>query len=92
MTMGVMASEIQEIRVEASDLRPGMFVCRLDRPWEGTPFPLQGIELRDERDIRAIRALCRYVYVDARFELRDVRPVLLTRSQLADSRFKRSVV
>jgi HD-GYP domain-containing protein (c-di-GMP phosphodiesterase class II) len=86
-----MVTEIQELRVPTTELRIGMYVCRLDRPWEGTPFPLQGLELRDENDLRTIRELCRYVYVDALREVRDLRPHLLTRSSLADSRFKRSV-
>jgi HD-GYP domain-containing protein (c-di-GMP phosphodiesterase class II) len=63
------ATEIEEQRIDTVDLRPGMFVCRLDRPWEGTPFQLQGVELRTEADIRAVRELCKFVYIDARREL-----------------------
>jgi HD-GYP domain-containing protein (c-di-GMP phosphodiesterase class II) len=63
------ATEIEEQRIDTVDLRPGMFVCRLDRPWEGTPFQLQGVELRTEDDIRAVRQLCKFVYIDARRQL-----------------------
>jgi len=63
------ATEIEEQRIDTVDLRPGMFVCRLDRPWEGTPFQLQGVELRTDDDIRAVRELCKFVYIDARREL-----------------------
>ena len=41
-----------------------MFVCRLDRPWEGTPFALQGFLIRSQSQIRALSDLCAYVYVD----------------------------
>ena len=64
-----MPTEIEEKRIDTVDLRLGMFVCRLDRPWEGTPFLLQGLELRTEDDIRAVREVCKFVYIDARREL-----------------------
>ena len=66
-----------------------MFVCRLDRPWEETPFPLQGVELLGADDIEAIRAHCAFVYIDARRLLQDAPPPMLTRTRLADSRFER---
>ena len=62
-------TEIEERRIDAADLRVGMYICRLDRPWEGTPFPLQGFEVRDEDDIRTVREWSRHVYIDA---LRDL--------------------
>jgi HD-GYP domain-containing protein (c-di-GMP phosphodiesterase class II) len=68
-----------------------MFVCRLDRPWQGTPFPLQGIELTREQDIQAIRDLCRHVYVDARRMVAPAPRPMLTRTNLAALRFKASV-
>lgn len=86
-----MATEIEERRVEAVDLRIGMFVCRLDRPWEGTPFPLQGLELRTEDDVRRVRELCEFVYVDAHREINDsMRRQILARTSLQEARFRRS--
>lgn len=64
-----MATEIEERRVEVAALQIGMFVCRLDRPWEGTPFLLQGIDLKSEDDLRSVRALCNFVFIDARREI-----------------------
>jgi len=58
-------TEIEERRIDTVDLRVGMYICRLDRPWEGTPFPLQGFEVRDEDDIRTVREWSRHVYIDA---------------------------
>ena len=83
-----MTTELEEQRIDVADLQVGMFVCRLDRPWEETPFPLQGVELLGDSDIEAIRAQCTFVYIDARRLLRDAPPPMLTRTRLADSRFE----
>ncbi|TAL86945.1 MAG: HD-GYP domain-containing protein [Rhodanobacter sp.] len=86
------ASELEEQCVKVTDLQIGMFVCRLDRPWEQTPFPLQGVLLRNADDIAAIRELCQYVYVDVRRLLSDTLPhQVLTRTNLSSSRFKTAI-
>ncbi len=41
-----------------------MFVCRLDRPWLGTPFLMQGFLIQSPSELRQIRDLCDQVYVD----------------------------
>jgi HD-GYP domain-containing protein (c-di-GMP phosphodiesterase class II) len=51
-------------KVFTSDLRVGMFVADLDRPWVDTPFLLQGFLIEDEEQIAALRAHCEYVVVD----------------------------
>ncbi|HUP30441.1 MAG TPA: HD-GYP domain-containing protein [Usitatibacter sp.] len=51
-------------KVFTSDLRVGMFVADLDRPWVDTPFLLQGFLIEDEEQIAALRAHCEYVIVD----------------------------
>ena len=52
-----MATELEEVRIDTASLIVGMFVSRLDRPWEGTPFPLQGFEIRTDREMRTLREL-----------------------------------
>lgn len=52
------------LKVLATDVRLGMFVEDLDRPWLDTPFLIQGFLLDDERDIETLRQLCHHVYVD----------------------------
>lgn len=84
-----MAVEIEERRIVVADLQIGMFVCRLDRPWEDTPFPLQGIELTREEDIATLRQLCRVIYIDARRQV-TYQPGALMRTELSQSRFKRA--
>ena len=56
--------EIQEQEIDSSELQVGMFVSRLDRDWNGTPFPLQGVMLRTRDDIQKISHVARRVWVD----------------------------
>ncbi|MDH5824444.1 HD-GYP domain-containing protein [Luteimonas sp. RD2P54] len=56
--------KVEECRVAVADLTEGMYVCRLDRQWEGTPFPLQGVAIRSQADIDALARHCSWVYVD----------------------------
>lgn len=46
------------------DLRKGMYVCELDRPWLDSPFLTQGFPLRTDRELQTLRELCTYVYVN----------------------------
>jgi HD-GYP domain-containing protein (c-di-GMP phosphodiesterase class II) len=85
------AFEIEEQRMEVSDLRLGMFVCRLDRPWEETVYPLQGVELASEDDLISIRALCKYVYVDLRRQVAIAPRPALSRTSLSDTRFRNAI-
>lgn len=51
-------------RISVEELRLGLYVCALDRPWLETPFLFQGFALREESELQQLRELCRYVYVD----------------------------
>lgn len=59
-----MTLEIEERKLAIQDLKIGMYVCRLDRPWEGTPFALQGFLVRTPNQIRMLAELCQHVWVD----------------------------
>jgi len=59
-----MAKFRQEFKVSVNGLEVDMFVTRLDRPWLGTSFPLEGFKVRTDEDIRSLQRLCSYVYVD----------------------------
>jgi HD-GYP domain-containing protein (c-di-GMP phosphodiesterase class II) len=85
------AFELEERRMDVSEIQVGMFVCRLDRPWEESPFPLQGLELTSEEDVRAIRELCNFVYIDLRRQVSNYPRQTLTRTSLSDSRFKTTI-
>ncbi|MDZ7785454.1 MAG: DUF3391 domain-containing protein [Halioglobus sp.] len=49
------------------NLKPGMFVAELDRPWLETPFALQGFVIRDTSEILYISDYVDHVYVDAEY-------------------------
>ena len=55
---------IEKIQLRSCDLRRGMYVCELDRPWLETPFLLQGFVVKDDTDIEAVMQYCEYVYID----------------------------
>lgn len=59
-----MAITVEKVKVDVRDLKLGMYVAELDRPWLETPFLLQGFEIREDREIAELRKRCRYVYVD----------------------------
>lgn len=86
-----MATELEERRLDVDQLRVGMYVCRLDRPWEETPFVLQGLQVASNDDIEAIREYCDFVYVDLRRHVA-VDALALRRTQLADNRFSSTSV
>ena len=53
-----------DIKVPVSKLTQGMFVDKLDRPWLGTSFMMQGLLIENEDDIAALKEQCTFVYVD----------------------------
>jgi putative nucleotidyltransferase with HDIG domain len=65
MTQGKKRSIMHErTAVPVSELKVGMFVSELDRPWEETPFLLQGFTIRNAEDIAEIANHCDFVYVE----------------------------
>jgi putative nucleotidyltransferase with HDIG domain len=55
---------IEEREIGINDVAIGMFICRLDRPWTETPFPLQGFLVRDIEQLRVLREFCARVWID----------------------------
>ena len=58
-------------KVLTTDLKVGMFVADLDRPWVDTPFLLQGFVIEDDDQIAALQTHCQYVIVDRARSLGD---------------------
>jgi HD-GYP domain-containing protein (c-di-GMP phosphodiesterase class II) len=71
---------IHKIRIYTADLKIGMYVAELDRPWIDTPFMFQGFMVQDIDDINALREHCEYVYVDKELSRPDVHAHLLASS------------
>lgn len=53
-----------EQKIAVTQLRIGMYVCRLDRPWAETDYPLQGLYIKEEADIDHLAKYCIFVYID----------------------------
>lgn len=58
------SSSTEKIKIAADDLKIGMYVCELDRPWLETDFWFQGFELKNTDELEAVGKVCKYVYVD----------------------------
>ena len=52
-------------KIEVRDLRPGMFVEALDRPWLETPYLLEGVAIENQADIDKLQSLCAFVYISS---------------------------
>src|SRR6185295_8131577 len=51
-------------RVPVAELRFGMYVAELDRPWTDTPFTFQGFVLSTQQQLDALKKYCGHVMVD----------------------------
>ena len=56
--------EWQNQGLPVSQLQLGMYVSRLDIPWERTDFPIQGLLIRSLKDIEKVSYYCQRVYID----------------------------
>lgn len=52
-------------KVAVKDLRLGMYVYQLDRPWTETPFMFQGFLLNSETQLETLKQYCQHVLVDS---------------------------
>lgn len=55
-------------KIAVLELRKGMYVSELDRPWVGTPFLFQGFEIHTDEELEQLRKLCEFVYIDTDLE------------------------
>src|SRR5579862_7044867 len=61
-----MKKEIVELPVD--QLRLGIYVSRLDRPWADTPFLFQGFAVKSDEELQMLRRLCKVVYAEVSVE------------------------
>lgn len=59
-----LASSIQLTQIDVRDLRVGMYVSKLDKPWLESNFLFQGFEIKNQTDINAVKEQCEFVYID----------------------------
>lgn len=53
-----------EIKIPISQLKVGMYVCRLDKPWAESSFLFQGFLISNNALIKKLAQECEYVYID----------------------------
>ncbi|RLU00695.1 HD-GYP domain-containing protein [Ketobacter sp.] len=54
----------ETVKVPTDQLKLGMHVSELDRPWLDAPFVFQGFPVHDEDDLLALKNICEFVYID----------------------------
>lgn len=84
-------ADLKQKKVDVTELKLGMFVSALDRPWSQTSFPLQGFPLRSNREITAIRSICQYVYIDVD-KSRNLPPEILNTKQSNQGNYRHTQV
>jgi len=58
-------------KIGVQNLRLGMYVSELDRPWIESRFLFQGFEIRTEEELEELRRVCKYVYIETDVEYTD---------------------
>jgi hypothetical protein len=59
-----LSSSIELVQIDVKELKVGMYVSKLDRPWLETTFLFQGFEVKNRDDINEVQKQCGYVYID----------------------------
>jgi HD-GYP domain-containing protein (c-di-GMP phosphodiesterase class II) len=54
----------ESLRIGVDDLRLGMFITELDKPWVQTPFLLQGFLLTEALDLQTLHGLVKELEID----------------------------
>lgn len=55
---------MSKVKVDIQELKKGMYVSELDRPWSETSFLFQGFRITNAQEIEKINSTCEFVYVD----------------------------
>jgi len=66
-------------KISVGELKFGMYVTQLDRPWTETPFLFQGFLLSEPEQLETLRKFCKEVYIDVE---RSEQPDLVKREPL----------
>lgn len=53
-----------EVLIDPLHLQWGHFISRMDRPWNGTPFSLEGVMVKHPRQMDWFRQHCEWVVID----------------------------
>lgn len=58
-------------KIGVHNLRLGMYVSELDRPWVESRFLFQGFEIRTDEELDELRRICKYVYIETELDYAD---------------------
>lgn len=61
-------------KIGVQNLRLGMYVSELDRPWIESRFLFQGFEIRSQEELDELARVCKYVYIETDVEYKDGKP------------------
>lgn len=61
---GSIKSRKNHVRIDVNDLRIGMTVVELDKPWEESCFMFQSVKVESGTDITQVQSECAFVWVD----------------------------
>ena len=56
--------ELKRTKVSVDEIQMGMYISKLDRPWEDSPFLLQGFVVSSSKVLSKLKEVCDFVYVD----------------------------
>lgn len=73
-----LTSSVEPMQIDVHELKVGMYVCKLDKPWLESGFLFQGFELKNQADIDAVKKECQFVFIDV-----EKQSIALSRSQKA---------
>lgn len=62
---------LKQIKVRTADLRQGMYIAQLDRPWLETSYEVQGFLIKSQEDIQNLMQHTEYVFVDTELSKED---------------------
>lgn len=82
------SASYEKCEVSVHQLKFGMFVRELDRPWLGTPFKFQGFYIRTIEDIQKLQEICQHVFIDLNRSKHLVKKPKLT----TDSQTERKII
>jgi len=71
-----------KVKVDVSQLKKGMYVSELDRPWTETSFLLQGVLIETVDEIIQFQEACEYVFIDAEKSHESIYPHLRSLSTI----------
>ena len=69
---------VERVKVYSEQLKLGMYVQDLDRPWLESPFMFQGFILDTDELIQQVQDVCEFVFISVEESIGDIRPHLQT--------------